>query len=200
MPYWPARLHLGSSAPSPSPKSRATKSPPDREDQVEDPTYQDQPLHGVPVIALAGASSPSPSRHGRSYSHPFPSIFGSGKKAENIFEINHSNDALKVLTESPFVSTGLAFKDHMAANGTSLQNGENILVTGKCITCDSLVRWPRHLDVFRCTVCLMVNDLKAGADLSTEDREAEGPYATTPSLNPDLPRKGTMNPTITIFI
>ena len=200
MPYWPARLHLGSSAPGPSPKSRATKSPPDREDQVEDRTYQDQPLHGVPVIALAGTSSPSRPRHGRSYSHPFPSIFGSGKKAEKVFEINYSSDALKALTESPFVSTGLASKDHMAANGTSLQNGEKDLVTGKCITCDSLVRWPRHLDVFRCTVCLMVNDLKTGAVLSTEDCEAEGAFTTTPSSNPVLPRKGTMSPMITKFI
>jgi E3 ubiquitin-protein ligase HECTD2 len=33
------------------------------------------------------------------------------------------------------------------------------MVTGKCMTCDSLVRWPRELSVFRCTVCLTINDL-----------------------------------------
>lgn len=200
MPYWPARLHLGSSAPGPSPRSRAPKSPSYREDQVEDHTYHDQLLHGVPIIALNDTSSPFRPSHGRSYSHPFPSIFGSGKKAEKISETGCINDTLEMPTESQYLSTGLAPKDHMAANGNPLQNGEKDLVTGKCSTCDSLVRWPRHLDVFRCTVCLMVNGLKPGADLSTEGRVAEGAFTTTPSSSPDLPRKGTMNPMITMLI
>lgn len=34
------------------------------------------------------------------------------------------------------------------------------LMTGKCMTCDSMVRWPKELKVFRCTVCLTINDLK----------------------------------------
>lgn len=189
MPPWPARLHLGSPAPAPGPKSRAPKSPPHREDHTEQNTYHDQPLHGVPVIALTGTSSPSRPSHGRSYSHPFPSIFGSGKKAEKISEVDYNDDALEMLTEPPFVSTGLSSKDHMAVNGTSLPNGEKDLVTGKCITCDSLVRWPRQLDVFRCTVCLMVNDLKPGAGSSMEGRRAEGPSTATSSSYPDLPRK-----------
>ena len=196
MPSWPARLHLGSPAQGPGAKSRASKSPPYCEDHI----YHDQPLHGVPVIALTGTSSPSRPSHGRSCSHPFPSIFGSGKKAEKIPEIDCNDDALETATESPFVSTGLASKDHMAANGTPLQNEEKDLVTGKCITCDSLVRWPRYLDVFRCTVCLMVNDLKPGRGLSIEGRVVEGLSTTTPSSNPDLPKKGTVNPMIMISI
>lgn len=44
------------------------------------------------------------------------------------------------------------------------------LITGKCATCGSSVRWPRHLHVFRCTVCLMVNHLKlASAKPADED-------------------------------
>lgn len=194
MPSWPARLHLGSPAPGPGPKSRAPKSPPYREELIEDNAYH--ALHGVPVIGSTSTSSPSRPSHGRSHSHPFPSIFGSGKKAEKVSEIDYNDDALETLTESPFVSNGLTSKDHIAANGTSLQNGEKDLVTGKCITCDSLVRWPRHLDVFRCTVCLMVNDLKPAAGLSMEGRAAEGPSSTTPFPYPELPRKGSINPTI----
>lgn len=34
------------------------------------------------------------------------------------------------------------------------------LMTGKCMTCDSMVRWPKELKVFRCTVCLTINDLQ----------------------------------------
>ncbi len=31
--------------------------------------------------------------------------------------------------------------------------------TGSCMTCGSLVRWPRELRVFKCTICLTINDL-----------------------------------------
>ena len=106
--------------------------------------------------------------------------------------MNHNDGVSKTMTESPFVSTGLASKDHMDA--------EKHLVTGRCITCDSLVRWPKHLNVFRCTVCLMINDLKPGAGLLVEGREAQGLSNTTPSTNSDLLRKGTMHPLITILI
>ena len=202
MPSWPPRLHLGSPASGPGPKSRARalKSPPYREDRIEDDTYHDPPLHGVPVIALTGTSSPSRPSHGRSYSHPFPSIFGTGKKAEKLSEPVSNDNTLKTLTESSFISTGLTSKDHMAANGTSLQDSEKQFLTGKCMTCDSRVRWPRHLDVFRCTVCLMVNDLKPGAGLLIGGREAEGPITTTLSSSPELSRKGTTSPITIKFL
>ena len=199
MPSWPPRLHLGSPAPGPGLRLRAPKSPPYCEDQTEDHTDHDQPLHGVPVIALTGTSSPSRPSHGRSYSHPFPSIFGGGKKVEKISEIDYNDGTLETLTESAF-ATGLASKDHMATNRTSLQTGEDYFVTGKCVTCDSLVRWPRHLDVFRCTVCLMVNDLKPAAGSSMEGRATQGASTTILSSIPDLPKKGNVKSMITIFI
>ncbi len=202
MPSWPPRLHLGSPAPGPGPKSsaRALKITPDHEDQIGDNTYHDQPLHGVPVIALTGTSSPSRPSHGRSYSHPFPSIFGSGKKTEKDYESDFNDGKLETLIGSRCISNGLAIKDCMAANGTSLQGGEKDLVIGKCITCDSRVRWPRHLNVFRCTVCLMVNDLKPGTGFFLEGREAEDSSTITPALKPDLPRKGTVTPVTTAFL
>lgn len=33
-------------------------------------------------------------------------------------------------------------------------------VTGQCMTCDSTVRWPQGLKVYRCTTCLTINDLE----------------------------------------
>ena len=98
------------------------------------------------------------------------------------------DEASETFAESTFTSTRLASKDQVTANLTFTQNDEKDFVTGKCATCDSLVRWPRHLDVYRCTVCLMVNDLKQGARLTMEGREAE-----RPSTKPDLPRKGAAN-------
>lgn len=41
---------------------------------------------------------------------------------------------------------------------------EKDLMTGNCMTCDSKVRWPRTLLVFRCTVCLAINDLESARD------------------------------------
>ena len=188
MPSWPARLHLGSPAPSPGSKSRASRSPSFREEHIEDNTYHDRPLHGVPVLASTKASSPSRPSHGRSNSHPFPAIFGSGRKAEKMTEPVVIHEASETLAEHTFTSTRLASKDQVTANPTATQNEEKEFITGKCATCDSLVRWPRHLDIFRCSVCLMVNDLKPGARSTMEGREAEGS-----SAKPNLPRRGAMN-------
>lgn len=50
---------------------------------------------------------------------------------------------------------------------TQQENTE--LVTGKCATCGSLLRWPRHLNLFRCTVCLMVNQVKSKTAKPTDE-------------------------------
>lgn len=109
-----------------------------------------------------------------------------------------NEDALNKLNKTPVIPVGLASKDQMSSNGNYLQNAEISFVTGKCSTCDSRVRWPRHLDVFRCTVCLMVNDLKPSVGLLTGGREAESLVAATPPSCPNSPRTGTrtMNPMI----
>ena len=44
---------------------------------------------------------------------------------------------------------------------------------GKCATCDSSVRWPQHLEVYRCTVCLMINDLKPNVPNDTTSKTHE---------------------------
>ena len=188
MPSWPTRLHLGSPAPSPGSKSRAPRGPSCREEHIEENMDHDQPLHGVPVLASTKTSSPSRPSHGRSNSHPFPAIFGSGRKAEKMTEPVDIDEASETLAESIFTSTRLASKDQVTANLTFTQNEQKEFVTGKCATCDSLIRWPRLLDAFRCTVCLMVNDLKPGARSTMEGREAEGS-----SAKPALPRRGATN-------
>ena len=202
MPSWPPRLYLGSPTPGPGPKprARALNSAPYHEDLTGDDTYHNPPLHGVPIIALTSTSGPSRLNHGRSHSHPFPSIFGAGKKKESLYDPDRNDDALETLAESPFIPSGLATKDYMTSSGTSVQDKEKDLVIGKCITCNSLVRWPRRLNVFRCTVCLTVNDLKPGAGLLIEDHEAGGRNTiAAPFSNPGLPRKGTTTPGIELF-
>lgn len=47
-------------------------------------------------------------------------------------------------------------------NGRTASNGAGSKqpMTGKCMTCDSTVRWPQDVRVFRCTTCLTINDLE----------------------------------------
>ncbi|KAG0638914.1 hypothetical protein HOY80DRAFT_1137176 [Tuber brumale] len=47
--------------------------------------------------------------------------------------------------------------------------------TGHCMCCDCTVRWPSNLNVFRCTVCMTINDLK--------------PVPSGPPGAPDTPSK-----------
>jgi E3 ubiquitin-protein ligase HECTD2 len=46
------------------------------------------------------------------------------------------------------------------------------------MTCDSTVRWPKELKVFRCTVCLMINDLKP---IVLEARNEDGQRTPIPA-------------------
>ena len=71
-------------------------------------------------------------------------------------DVDSDDGSLDVLTSQKGLSPTVADKDMVAV----LPNRDKDLVTGRCATCDSLVRWPRRLSTFRCTVCLMVNDLE----------------------------------------
>jgi E3 ubiquitin-protein ligase HECTD2 len=97
-----------------------------------------------------------PKRHGRSMSHPFPSLFAGRRKLDG---------GAAVPGESTDDDAGSASPSPRA----KVPDGE--LVSGKCMTCDSMVRWPRELMVFRCTVCLTINDLKP---VALEARLSEG--------------------------
>jgi E3 ubiquitin-protein ligase HECTD2 len=99
----------------------------------------------------------STSRHGRSMSHPFPSIFQSKKKRQVDNSALDSADTghSRLIPQSPSKITTSKF----------LRVPDKDLVTGKCMTCDSVVRWPKELTVFRCTVCLTINDLKSTGDM-----------------------------------
>ena len=67
MPSWPTRLFLGSSAANPSTLPATAN---------ESLT----PLRSPPSQATSSSAPRAAPQHGRSFSHPFPSIFGSGKK------------------------------------------------------------------------------------------------------------------------
>ncbi|KAL8797227.1 MAG: hypothetical protein Q9195_000694 [Heterodermia aff. obscurata] len=79
MPSWPTRLFLGSSATTPSTLPTTTNEPL-------------TPLRSPPSQATSSSVPRAASQHGRSFSHPFPSIFGSGKKKTSRDEDDDDDD------------------------------------------------------------------------------------------------------------
>ncbi|KAM0494537.1 hypothetical protein ACHAPB_008022 [Verticillium nonalfalfae] len=90
--------------------------------------------------------------HSRSMSVPFPSLFSSKKKQRP--DPVHDDDSDDSHNDPPV--TRSAAKTHTRGN---MSQGNRDFATGNCMTCNSLVRWPRDLKVFKCTVCVTVNDL-----------------------------------------
>ncbi|KAG7146188.1 E3 ubiquitin-protein ligase mug30 like [Verticillium longisporum] len=82
---------------------------------------------------------------------PFPSLFSSKKKQRPDPVHDDSDDS----HNDPPVTRSAA-KTHTRGN---MSQGNRDFATGNCMTCNSLVRWPRDLKVFKCTVCVTVNDL-----------------------------------------
>jgi E3 ubiquitin-protein ligase HECTD2 len=122
-------------------------------------------LNAVPNEAQrnTGGNPARPTRtvsHGRSISHPFPSLFSSKKKRQDESGGLESTDDDS--GSSPIRS------QH---SGRQSKSPDKDLTTGKCMTCDSMVRWPKNLQVFRCTVCLTINDLKP---IRLEARNVDG--------------------------
>jgi E3 ubiquitin-protein ligase HECTD2 len=89
-------------------------------------------------------------------SHPFPSLFSKKKKnvgTENELYYDEYIDDRDNIPKQYSSST-------QAANANRMPPGPVDFATGNCMTCACFVRWPKELQVFRCTRCLTINDLK----------------------------------------
>lgn len=87
-------------------------------------------------------------------SHPFPSLFSAKKK-------KHGEIPAAGFESTDDDATSPQARRNVAQHPAGKQKVQDKdLMTGKCMTCDSTVRWPKELKVFRCTVCLTINDLK----------------------------------------
>lgn len=153
MPSWPSRL-LHASQPSNAP--RTPELGPDR--SIKNDIDVDTPGSASSPYGLSTRWSPNQSpRHGRSLSHPLTSIFGHGKKAEtptrdetSAFNLDARNGASPILRSDVRAS---GYPDPPKPKALDME-------VGKCATCDSTIKWPKHLSIFRCTICLMINDLR----------------------------------------
>lgn len=130
--------------------------------------------------ALPNLIDPDASKHNhnRSFSHPFPSIFGSKR----------SDKKHTVRSDADTASGGSRDMQQDGSNGKApaienpSQRGDRQPVTGKCMTCDSTVRWPQGLKVFRCTTCLTINDLEVNPDRGGDAATGSSPPRKTVPL------------------
>lgn len=101
-------------------------------------------------------------KHGRSFSHPFPSFFGGGSRRSGKRDTLKNRINVDSSDDEESIGDGRSNHSSIAPSRNPSVNATSEPMTGRCMTCDSTVRWPRDLKVFRCTVCLTVNDLETG--------------------------------------
>ena len=108
---------------------------------------------------LAPVSPPQrPSSHSRSMSHPFPSLFS--KKKKPVGSSDHSRNEGPTIPDHDYKPLPQPNPRAQPMPTRKLTRGPADFATGHCMTCSSLVRWPKELYTFRCTICLTINDLK----------------------------------------
>ncbi|KAI9718213.1 MAG: hypothetical protein M1812_004203 [Candelaria pacifica] len=165
MPSWPARLLINSSVTSSNPSTPCSGDSSSKILQSQtinggvisrDVGVSSQQSSDSPATPGSKASRPSP-RHGRSISHPFPSFFSPTKKANRTERepdiLDLTDDDLATASQSlPFS------KAPKGRHGQPEHDTSKNLASGRCLTCDRLVRWPGEIKVFRCSICAMIND------------------------------------------
>ena len=112
-------------------------------------------------IRSSGARPPQRPAHRRSMSHPFPSLFSSKKKKSyQMYAGDSESSTVEEAGHAPKPGTIRPPTQHSRGHRTVPSTGNMDCSTGTCMTCGSLVRWPKELSVFKCTICLTINDLQ----------------------------------------
>lgn len=109
-------------------------------------------------VAIHGRNGQQPLGRGRSISHSYPST-PHGKKQDLGYHTAMESDPGDSNNRATFsaLTPQSPLKSGASKSAKAQQNRD--LTTGKCMTCDSMVRWPKELAVFRCSVCVTINDL-----------------------------------------
>lgn len=184
MAPWPSRIHptsppsqldSNSAGHSTVPASRARVPSRVSEADILENAY------GIPTLTPSVPTPSNPARnssHGRSLSHPIASLFNGKKKRHG--DHTNGNEIMDDETVSQMEVRQIA--QNPAAKSVKVPDAD--LLTGKCMTCDSKVRWPKNLNVFRCTICMTINDLKP---IMLEARRGDGSHTRTAVTGGDYP-------------
>jgi hypothetical protein len=159
MPPLPSRQHSymssGTTSNTTSSRSHTTRPP---------PPLPSTPVElDVPTLYPRRRVEPQTTsvKHSRSFSHPFPSFFGGGSKKKNRVNVDSTDD-------DDSIGDGRSNHTSNVPSRNPSVNASSESITGRCMACDSTVRWPRDLRVFRCTICLTVNDLEPNQEASQQ--------------------------------
>ncbi|KAK5787914.1 hypothetical protein VI817_010410 [Penicillium citrinum] len=136
--------------------------------------------------------------HHRSISHPFTSaLTGMGRKRDKAPPKNDKYDK-EIKWDSDSDSDEVTYPIQPVSSSPRKDSNRggpsNGMAETKCGTCNSTVRWPQHLSVFRCSDCLMITDLEPdtpgegthAGDAEVDDRgpRARGDHPPNSHLNP----------------
>ena len=172
MPHWSTTLLSGSQNLSSTPLAVAIPPLNDVSFTASTPEPQTQDIYSDTLLASKlpssrhSSSTLSPARrlarHGRSISHPFPSLLSGRKTLERTFEGNAPELGMDASIESNLRSSQRLINSMSptSCHKVGAQPTEQEFIVGRCATCNSTVRWPKNLDVYRCSICLMINDLE----------------------------------------
>jgi E3 ubiquitin-protein ligase HECTD2 len=102
-------------------------------------------------------------------SHPFPSLFSLRKKKSG--PVNGAGESETTSGDEGPVNPGKAppMRGHHRSGSSVGSKDWNM---GRCMTCGSLVRWPRELHVFKCAICVTINDLQPRDRVSPQRKDA----------------------------
>ncbi|EEP81739.1 conserved hypothetical protein [Uncinocarpus reesii 1704] len=118
------------------------------------------PNDNIPHAHTHRGSSPSMSRrtHSRSFSNPFPSLFGGKKKLD---QHASRNPLLDVIDHEPSLQQGLSRSLSPGRHrGSPAPVPPDHHVIRRCMTCDHSNSFPYGKKGFRCGKCTMMNDLE----------------------------------------
>lgn len=122
-------------------------------------------------------------------SHPFPSLLPSRnkpppKKAQDDFDSDSESDA-EMLGLGPGSKSKAPAQQPMGPGPSHAKPlGDKDFASGNCMACGALSRWPKGLKVFKCTLCVTINDL---VDLrSTVESQGHVPGARIPGPSGEI--------------
>lgn len=153
-------------------------------------SLKDSPLNGRLVITATKRNNVNDdggggARHSRSYSNPFSSVSSKSQWSKNGLDTNE--DGMLVGRSSNYLEYPVPRWRDKPTSPRQRSLDEEI-TKGRCATCGTLVRWPKSLVVFRCTVCFMVNDLEASLETrkyslvrSEKTQSSNRPYSAAAS-------------------
>ncbi|ETS79485.1 hypothetical protein PFICI_09338 [Pestalotiopsis fici W106-1] len=139
----PPRLLLGGNDLFASSGSQQVQTESSSDDEVDIPRFMKPP-------GRSPGKPPTHPSHSRSMSHPFPTLFASKKSRKQPSPDETTDDDAARHGHSTLLPSMSSKKPH---------RGPADFTNGNCMTCSGKVRWPKDLNVFRCTICATINDL-----------------------------------------